>query len=290
LTRGEISPRGRAFAHLLFAALIGSAGLDVEAAPHRADAGRPDASWRAGIERQLAEKEYEASRTAEGLQAPNRAQNLRTYFEPWGVRVVDRTAAGRPELVSLRLSGVGRGSKLPGVGAAKIEHRGARVELRRAGLVEWYENRPAGLEQGFTIERRPRGRGPLRLELAFSGTAGRITNGSLELAGASGRRLRYGNLRARDARGRELAARMELAGAGRLRLVVADERAAYPVTIDPLLTGAADTLIEANQSANLGVSVAGAGDVNGDGFGDVIGTLYFDEFESRRGSYIGLLP
>ena len=39
-----------------------------------------------------------------GLQAPNRAHNLRTYFEASGIRVHDRTAAGSRELLSLSLS------------------------------------------------------------------------------------------------------------------------------------------------------------------------------------------
>ena len=31
-------------------------------------------------------------------------------------------------------------------------------------MVEWYENRREGVEQGFTLAARPAGRGPLRIE------------------------------------------------------------------------------------------------------------------------------
>src|SRR5213078_1912984 len=50
-----------------------------------------NADWLARVERELAAREYETSVNSRGLQAPNRAQNLRTYFEPSGIRLVDRT-------------------------------------------------------------------------------------------------------------------------------------------------------------------------------------------------------
>src|SRR5262245_54175477 len=60
------------------------------------------------IEETIAAKEYEASPNGAGLQAPNRAHNLRTWFDASGIRVHDRTAEGSPELLGLSLSGVGR--------------------------------------------------------------------------------------------------------------------------------------------------------------------------------------
>ena len=76
-----------------------------------------DPSVLAGIQAQLAAREYHASENGEGLQAPNRAHNLRTYFAPDGIRVVDRTAGGSPELLQLSLTGVGRGEELRAVPA-----------------------------------------------------------------------------------------------------------------------------------------------------------------------------
>ncbi|MCH7645362.1 MAG: hypothetical protein IH974_11070, partial [Myxococcales bacterium] len=136
----------------------------MSAAPEQASAESADRGL-AAAQRHIAQREYRASENGEGLQAPNRVHNLRTYFEPTGIRVHDRTRAGSPELLALNLTGVGRGETLARVGPGEVSSEGARVEIQRPGLLEWYENSPAGLEQGFTLANRPAGTAPLLLEL-----------------------------------------------------------------------------------------------------------------------------
>jgi hypothetical protein len=149
------------------------------------------ASWLARAQQQIAAREYSASENGDGLQAPNRAQNLRIYFEPNGIRVHDRTASGRPELLRLSLAGVGRGDSLAAVGPGQppLAHE-SRVEIRRPGLVEWYVNSPEGLEQGFTLSERPSGDGPLALELAVAGVHLSQVGDAIVFA-AGPRKLRY---------------------------------------------------------------------------------------------------
>ena len=62
--------------------------------------------------------------------------------------------------------------------------------------------------------------------------------GAKLIVGETGRELAYSRLKVTDARGRELAAHMEVPAPNRLRLVVADEGAAYPVRIDPTFSDA----------------------------------------------------
>ncbi len=50
--------------------------------------------WSSGVQRGLTEYEYHPRKNDKGLQASNRAHNLRTYFEATGIRVQDRTAPG----------------------------------------------------------------------------------------------------------------------------------------------------------------------------------------------------
>ncbi len=219
----------------------------------------------------VARQEYHASPNDRGLQAPNRAHNLRTYFEPWGVRIEDRTAEGSSELIRMKTAAIGRNGRLESLAAGEIRADGARVENRRGGLVEWYENGEAGLEHGYVIDRRPTGEGSLRIDVAFESARVSVTDSSAVIEAASGRRLEYGKLVVEDATGRDVPARMELSAPDTVRLVVDDDGAAYPIVVDPLLTSTADATLQSNQvEAHLGYVVAVAGDVNGDGYADVL--------------------
>jgi hypothetical protein len=273
---------------LLFA--VGAAG-DRELLPNpegilRTGPQRVEESWRARLERGLAEAEYHASRNRVGLQAPNRAHDLRIYFQASGIRVHDRTREEHPGLLSLSLSGVGRRDRIEPVEPGELHHNGARVEIRRSGLLEWYLNSPEGLEQGFTVSTRPTGAGPLVVALAVKGASASERGTGVIFRTRTGRRLEYGKLTAVDADGRTLAAHLEVPEAWQLRLVVEDEDAVYPVVIDPLLTATADARLESDQAnAYLGISVAGAGDVNDDGYDDVIvGAYLFDAGETDEGA------
>jgi hypothetical protein len=245
-----------------------------------------DPGWLARLRQFIVGKEYWASRNRMGLQAPNRAHNLRTYFDGSGIRVHDRTAAGSPELLSLGLAGIGRGQRLAAVEPGEVSSEGARVEIHRPGLVEWYANSPEGLEQGFAVAERPEGEGALVLELGVKGAQASLRGERVIFDTGPGRRLSYARLAAVDAEGRALAARIAVPEASRVRLVVEDGEAVYPLEIDPLLTETAHAQLESDQaSANLGIGVAGAGDVNGDGYADVIaGANLYDAGEADEGA------
>jgi hypothetical protein len=128
------------------------------------------------------------------------------------------------------------------------------------------------------------GPGPLRLEVAVSGNVTlRLTDDGRAVAfeHEGDVVLRYAGLRSWDARGRELPSRIELHESEdhetALSLVVDVTGAEYPVTVDPLVTSPAWVKDGGQAGAQLGGIVASAGDVNGDGYADVIlGAPYFD--------------
>ena len=83
---------------------------------------------------------------------------------------------------------------------------------------------------------------------------------------------------------------MEVPAPDRLQLWVDESTAAYPLTIDPILTAVVDAQLESDQAgAFLGVS--GAGDVNGDGFDDVIvGAERYDAGQTDEVAAFVFLP
>jgi hypothetical protein len=174
------------------------------------------------------------------------------------------------------------------------------VTYQRGPLLrEWYVNEAAGLKSWFEIKSAPPGAGSsLRLELAVRGnTLATMGTGdraqSVEFRTESGASvIQYSGLKAWDATGRELACTLSLNGDKSVVLNVNAAGALFPVTIDPLATNSSDWTAEGDQmDAQFGYSVASAGDVNGDGYSDVIvGAPRYDNGESDEGQalvYLG---
>lgn len=124
------------------------------------------------------------------------------------------------ELV-LRWTGIGRGGNMSAPRAAgALEIDGQHVARAHGDNRAWFQNGPLGVEHGFVIAERPTGQG--RLVIA------------LELVGRAALRGRYTDLHVHDARGRTLAARIADRGE-HVELLIDDEGARYPLSIDPLL-------------------------------------------------------
>jgi hypothetical protein len=284
--------RGFAIACALIGTLAASIAADLSAEPP------PDvpADWLSTVQRDIADSEYHVTwqdhtllaDVAAAYQAPNRAQNLRTYFTNDGIRVVPRDV-GRNELPAWEwgLSYVGSMTRP----APCVE--GNRVEYDHGDVVEWYVNDSRGLEQGFTVHKRQNDE--LRIDLAITGNViAEVTDIGATvnfLAPGGARAIRFANLHAFDAAGRSLPSRFDLfTSPQKLSLVVDDRNAVYPITIDPLATSPNWTA-ESNQAQGIediaalfGGSVSTAGDVNGDGYSDVIvGARGYDNGQSEEG-------
>lgn len=214
-------------------------------------------------------------------------------FDEIGVRFAALGDSAVPEWTwSLALTACGRDGGSGGVSPAEPALVADGVELRRGGVVEWYVNQRGGIEQGFTIASRPEGEGPLVLTLVLGGSLVATvdaTGTAIELANEGAPVLRFANLVAFDRRATVLPARFELAD-GALRVVVADAVAEYPVVVDPLVTSTSSPYDSDQANAWLGYSVAVAGDVNADGYSDVVvGAPMFDNGQSNEGRAFVLL-
>jgi hypothetical protein len=107
------------------------------------------------------------------------------------------------ELIGLRTRGMGRGAALSKVDPkGVIHHEKNRVEIRHVGLTEWYINSAKGLEHGFTIPERPKGKGDLRLELSVTQGKARLDDDTVVFTTSTGRQLQYGGIKAYDTAGK----------------------------------------------------------------------------------------
>jgi hypothetical protein len=201
------------------------------------------------------------------LEGVNPAQRLDLEFNSDGARLKHPQGDA-----ALRLTGYGYGERLRTPVKAKPAASGNRVEYERGELSEWYVNDSGGLEQGFTLARRPgspRAGEPLVIALAVSGgLRPELTaqGDALVLSSNNNAVLRYAGLRAWDARGHALPSRLQV-GEREVRLVVEDQGAEYPLVVDPVWTqqakltasnGAVNDYFGATVAVSGGIAVVGA--------------------------------
>ena len=264
-------------------ALIGSAAL--LAAPAVAQV---DDDWQKKAFAGIAAAEYRFSFKDGVLQAPNRANDLRTRLKGEGLSIESRTQGANAFRMGLSLVEYGRDPVGPGIVSA-----GERATNRRDGITEWLENDPRGLTHGLVLERPPREGAPsVRLQLDGVGALpeGSDAKSVLLRNGKGEPVLRYGSLEAKDAAGNPVPVTMSTQ-TGSLVIVVEDDGAVWPITVQALASSPVWNVTINQANAYFGTSVATAGDVDGNGYSDVIvGAPSYDEGETDEGKvfvYLG---
>lgn len=227
----------------------------------------------------------------------NRAHNIRAYFDDRGIELLPRDTKGSGTW-SARLSFPSMvGSSEPLI----IENR---IVYQHPLVTQEFNNSSAGIKQNMTIHDKMNASSAInfKVKLELDGmycthdTEDRLvfTNGDGEIT--------FRDLGATDAREESLRTSISY-GSEEISLTICDDRAVYPIrmsvlisshgeTDQPVISPAApglnqepDWIAESNQpNAYFGISVASAGDVNNDGYDDVvIGAILYDNGQTNEG-------
>ncbi|MBO9616709.1 MAG: FG-GAP repeat protein [Dyadobacter sp.] len=253
----------------------------------------------ADIRSSLEKQEYHISydEQKKKLQSPNRRNNIRAYYEPGKLTVqtrVDTTGQGfKMELVNEGVFADGKLLYAPEI-TAKAEHHENKVQISHSAFTEEFVNNEDGVRQNFIVENAPEGTRQLQVKMTAKGlkveqgTGNELRFYSKTADGQTRNELVYSDLKCWDANKKPLNAVLAHVD-NQIQISVDVANAAYPVTIDPIISNGtpqnANKVLEINQSYMwLGFSVSSAGDVNGDGYSDVIvGAPQYDLGQDNEG-------
>ncbi len=201
-----------------------------------------------------------------------------------------------------------------GIGEGELSAAGDKAWIENDNIRIDYTNNKEGMRQDFIIKQKPAGEGKLRVDLTAETELKMIVGAdALMFKNEAGEeKMKYTALKVWDANGKPLRAyfeknnyelgikNYELNNADRsigrgipnseflipnsFSIVVNDAEAVYPVTIDPLSTTASWTQSGTQAGEQYGFTAATAGDVNGDGYSDiVIGAPEYDNANTAGG-------
>ncbi len=252
--------------------------------------------------RQLNQSTYhiKKDKTGKSWYAANRAQNLFFNYRSDGFEVTPKdfiaTETGKPASqmaaiaewsIRLQVAGLSKGDNVQKKGRLLAAGSNSNTAFMDYGdLRIAYTNSEKGMRQDFIVKQKPTGSKKLRTHLRFNTSLHIQTsaNGLAFLHSTTGTVMQYNNLKVWDANGMPLAASFVQEDNNGVAIEVNDSGAAYPITIDPLSSSASTILDDGDQvSAFFGYAVSSAGDVNGDGFSDVVvGAYLYDELPNDQ--------
>lgn len=204
---------------------------------------------------------------------------------------------GGPWKLDLEIKGIYNGKKkiYSPVPSADLSVDSNRVEFSYDGkFIAEYINNQAGIQQNFIIKKMPASCKryiSLRIDVNKGWLINKVHDKEIHFAkkinGKWKNEIVYNNLKVWDAKHKTVKSNFSVSG-NEISINVVTADLVYPVTIDPLSSTPNTTINGSQTTEQFGFCVASAGDVNGDGYSDVVVGTNLDRFYEFLGSPTGL--
>jgi hypothetical protein len=246
-----------------------------------------DQQWQSRAGQYITESEYhfkEALDIAE-FYAANRKQQLGFTVNALGYKTSPAAFVGKDNAANweeeIFFLGMNKGARslLPNT-EYNFQRQNNQLDFNYKDFSIQYINNEKGLRQNFIVNKKLAGDQNLELLLKYNGELTAVLkNKGVSFTANGSAKFFYQDLKVWDANKQPVKAKFELRENNIIAIMVEDSAAQYPLTIDPLnhtpeWTGSAEGILppvvgQLAIDAAYGYSVAGVGDVNGDGFDDV---------------------
>jgi hypothetical protein len=194
------------------------------------------------IQQQVKQAQYQPySDKKGGYRSANPAHGWQIHYASDGTTTLTpRNQPIKPYTLGMKLSAIGYQTLQTLKSPEIISQKDFTVTYQWGdNLREWWVNSDQQLEQWFVLQHKPEGddnQHPLTLQMILqSELKAELKRNTLTFTDKAGTNISYKKLKVWDAQGKTIPAQMQLAG-NTLSLLVNDQQAEYPLTIDPSFT------------------------------------------------------